>query len=484
MSVTTTADVDLDGLPDPLPREIAAELALSAARRASADLVAAWRASPRVPGTELSRARLVVARSRIRTVPTTVPVRQGRDLARLADTREGQVRTGLRLLASATGWQARGTALVRRGRLKRRLSAADRAAVLDGHQATPEQLAMIDDLGVGAPTVLLFNEQVFAVVAAELDSQLREVARLRLTAELSVFAAHERHRHTDQTNLSDAIVQAGEARTSLHRELGLLYRRLRSANVSDQQVAQFAELVALHARQAARDLAPVAVGLHKWARIGRTSLRYRDDVATASITLASAIRTALLAYTASIQLAAIFGASLDGSTEPWRRAARALPKGPPRVLDSAPGVGLSRVRGIVESIDDVQVNATKRIAILRIRRGPRSATTVVLPYFNPRYVGVRAGTMVDLRVSRSADVLAEFTNSNTATALAGLRQRFGTTAGGVVDRRNLSEEATSTWLAWVVRECRSSYDALPDSVNGSWSLGGWFALSVASGSLY
>ena len=109
---------------------------------------------------------------------------------------------------------------------------------------------------------------------------------------------------------------------------------------------------------------------------------------------------------------------------------------------------------------------------------------MVLPYFNPRYVGVRAGTMVDLRVSRSADVLAEFTNSTTATALTGLRQRFGTAAGGVVDRRNLSEEATSTWLAWVVRECRSSYDALPDSINGSWSLGGWFALSVASGSLY
>jgi len=484
MSVTTTTDLDLDGLPDPVPRETVAELALAAAQRASADLVAAWRATSGLPGTELSRARLVVARSRIRMVPTTVAVRQGRDLARLADTREAQVRTGLRLLASATAWQKRGRALARRGKLRRTLTASERAAVLDGHQATPEQLAMIDELGVGAPTVLYLNDEVFALVEAQLQAQLDVVARLRLTAELSVFAAHERHRHTDKTSLSDAVAAASGARTTLHRELRLLYRRLRATNASDQQVAQLAEVLALNARGAARDLAPIAVGLHQWPRTGRTSLRYRDDVAAASIAVASAIRTALLAYAVSIRVAAVFGAGLDGSTQRWRTAARELPKGSPSVLDFAPGAGLTRVRGITESIDDVQVNATKRIAILRIRRGPSSATTVVLPYFNPRYVGVRAGTMVDLRVSRSADVLAEFTNANTTTAIAALRQRFGTAAGGIVDRRDLADEASSSWLAWLVRECRPTYDALPDSINGSWSLGGWFALSVASGSLY
>lgn len=484
MSVTTTTDLVLEALPDPLSRETAAELALRAAERASADLLAAWRATPGVPGTELSRARVVASRSRIRTVPTTVPVRQGRDLARLADTREAQVRTGLQLLASATRWQQRGRALVRRGSIRRTLTASDRAALLAGHQMTPEQLARLDKLGVGAPTVLFLNDKVFSRVAAQLDTQLHEVARLRLTAELSVFTAHERHRHTDQTALSDVVAQAGRERAHLHRDLGALHRKLRSAGANDQQVAQQAELVALNARRVARDLAPVAVGLHQWARTGRASLRYREDVAAASILVASTIRTALLAYTAAIHAAAIFGAGLDGTTERWRTAARDLPKGAPGVLDSRPGPGLTRVRGIVESIDDVQVNATKRVAILRVRRGARSATTVVLPYFNPRYVGIRTGTVVDLRANRSTDVLAEYTNTNTATAIAALRQRFGTAAGAVVDRRNLADEATATWLAWLVRECRPSYDALPSSINGSWSLGGWFALSLASGSLY
>ena len=484
MSVTTTTGLDLDGLPDALPRETVAELALNAAQRASADLLAAWRSTPGVPGTELSRARLVVARSRIRTVPTTVPVRQGRDLARVADSREAQVRTGLRLLASATEWQQRGRALARRGKLRRTLTPSERTAVLAGHQPTPEQLAAIDKLGVGAPTVLYLNDEVFSRVADQLQAQLAEVARLRLTAELSVFSAHERQRHTEETNLADAAATATRARATLLRDLGLLHRRLRSANAGDHQVAQLAEVLAVNARQAARELAPLAVGLQQWCRTGRTSLRYRQDVARASITVASAMRTALLAYTAGIHVAALFGAGLDVSTERWRKAARDLPKGAPGRLDSAPAAGLTRVRGITESIDDLQVNATKRVAVLRVRRGPSSARTVVLPYFNPRYVGIRAGTVVDLRATRSADVLAEFTNTNTATAIAAMHQRFGTKAGAVVDRRNLADEAAATWLMWLVRECRSSYDALPDSLNGSWSLGAWFALSVASGTLY
>ena len=87
---------------------------------------------------------------------------------------------------------------------------------------------------------MLLNDKVRSLVAAQLDAQLHEVARLRLTAGLSVFAAHERHRYADQTNLSDAIAQARQAQTKLHRDLGLLFRRLRAANAHDQQIAQLA----------------------------------------------------------------------------------------------------------------------------------------------------------------------------------------------------------------------------------------------------
>jgi hypothetical protein len=423
-------------MPD-VNREEAAGLALEAARRAAADISAAWRISPGQPGVELDRARLLIARSRNGSVHASAPVQLARRLAGVAHKHEAAVRSGLQLLASAQGSQDDCRRLVRQHDIGAALTKQDRQGLLAGRRPTKAQREFLNELGVAAPAVLKLNDEYLRLVRSQLVGQLQEVVRLQLTAGLSVFASLERTRLTERTSLDDIEATGTQSGRSLNAGSRNVYRLLRQTSASDTEVATECELLMLKGKQAASRLAPLAVGLHRWATRGE-GLRYRRDHAATSLAVASALRGALLAYAAGLYLTAIFRARLATLTDPWRVAARSGPQGRLSMLDGvrpnlmgAPERTSLRVRGMVESVDNLQVARNKRVAILRVRRGSTTASTIVLPFFNPSYVGIQTGTIVDVWVFSSDDVFAEFTNRNTARSLATLTERFGGWSGGV-----------------------------------------------------
>ncbi|MFV0634199.1 hypothetical protein [Demequina sp.] len=469
-------------MPDAPDTATAVALACEAIADAASATVAAMRAAPSVPTATPIRARVVAARSRLRTVTPDTVLDAGADYDREATARLRQCRTALRLLASARADQARAQHYLDSGRLDRKLPAAQRRALLEGHSPSPDDLALINKLALGpvgpARTTAALIDHAQSVV----DAGITEATRLRVVGLATTLTARGRQRLTGEVAIADVAARALEARTETADALAGLRRSLQSTRTSEYDVAALAAAQDVRARAWVAALGRDAVGVQAWTGRGATQVHYRPDVSATAVAIGQSLRGALLTVAASSMLAAHFAGGSSPFTERWRSAARDVPRGRAGALDAAPATGLSRLRGLVVGIEDLQVNQSKRVSILRVQT-PTSQRTLVLPHFNPRYVGLRVGTSIDLRAVRSPDVLAEFTNNNTRTRLQVLEAAWGGPGGYLVDRRDLASEAEDSWLVWLVREVRPAFDALPSSINGSWSLGLWASLAVSASTL-
>lgn len=467
-----------------LSNEEAARLTLRWARMAAADLDAAWRLTPPPPMRVLNQSRVAAAQSRARAIPVARVHSAAADLADAADAHERAVGSALRSLGSALRNQARATELAQQHRLQSQPTAAQREKLLEGRRPTQAQLAALEKSGVGPRAVLKHNDVLARGVLARLQVEVDHAVRSSVTADVLQGAARQRGRASQTITLADVAASTSEHAADASSALRHLHAALKSSRTTDDEVAATAELVDAQATAALAALAPLAIGLDRWIRgAPGSSLRYRPDVASAALNVASAYRGSLLVAASARLLRLVSESGVDDLVRPWRIAARELPPGSLRQLDGSDAPASSRVRGVVASIESVQVGPTKRIAVVRTRRGPSSGDTMVLPYFNPIYVGLVVGSVVEMRLEMRDDVFAEFTNASTRARLGAIADRAGTTKGGVFQRRDVDAFAENSFVGWMTKNARPAYDALPDSIDGRWSLGRWFALAVATDTL-
>ena len=344
---------------------------------------------------------------------------------------------------------------------------------------------MLERYGASVPGLVGLVEESLRRIRAHAQACVDQVVRLSVAAEVSSLAGRQRASRTERSRLSELADVAKAAREQQQGRHVQLHEALRAAPRTDADIAQQALVVAQESRAEAQALAPLVVGLDGWAARRNGQLRYRSDVADVALSLSSTLRGAILDYAAAQQVSLVFHAGVPSLVQPWREAAAALPLGELTQLDGSAdaGSGATPITGVVESTTSLRVNADKAATFLRVRSGENVATTVVVPFFNPLYVALAVGVLVRLRIAQSDDVLSEYVNRNTTRRIAALADEWGTRAGGILVRRRLETEAQDSWTLWLAQATRPSFDALPDSLDGVWTWGRWFALSVATGTL-
>lgn len=473
-----------------MPPPVVADASLRALRavtQAASDAESAWQLMPRRSDAAIAKARVQLGRYRAHAAPSRAATQMCAELRDQASDAQARLGSALRLLSSAEQRLAEARAISRKARLPRQVTPQQLSDLAASGPLAPEVKQFLDDYGVGPPAVAALVDESLRRLAARAQTALQDVVRLTVTAEVSGLASRQRAARTEKTALSDIVEAAKSSAVEEQERHEQLHGALKDSSVSDRDIADEALLIADESLQTAQNLAPFVVGLDQWAARSGGRLRFRGDIAKTALSLTSTLRAALLDFAAATSIALAFASGSAALTRIWRKAAEGRPLGGLSDLDGTTdtvgGTATAWVTGVVSSLIPVQVNADKAITILRLERGADAATTAVLPYFAPLYVGLTVGTIARLRLATSDDVLAEFTNANTSTQLASLSTEWGTKAGGLVQRRDLAAESTTSWTMWLARQVRPSFDALPNSIDGTWTWGRWFALSIATGSL-
>lgn len=473
----------------PMGRTDAEVVALRAATQAISDLSLAWRLMPERSDADIARARVEVGRFRAHAAPARTADRVSAGLRDRAADDQDEAGSALRLLASAERELDEARSISRQFRLRRSLTPEQLAAITAARPLPEGARNLLERYGASVPGLVALAEESLRRVQERARAGVHDVVRLSVAAEVSSLAGRQRASRTERSRLSDLIgvaKTAGERQRSRHARL---HEVVGDAARADADVAQQSLLVAEESRAQAQALAPLVVGLDGWVARGNGRLRYRPDVAEVALSLSSTLRGAILDFAAAQQVSLIFGGGAASLVQPWREAATALPLGELTQLDASTGAGSGAARvtgevaGVVESMTSLRVNAEKAATFLRVRSGADAATTVVVPFFKPLYVGLAVGVVVRLRLAESDDVLTEYVNRNTTRRIAALVDEWGTRAGGILVRRRLESEAQASWTLWLAQNVRPSFDALPDSLDGVWTWGRWFALSVATGTL-
>jgi hypothetical protein len=463
--------------------------ALRAAGQAISDLSSASQLLPGRTDASLARARLEMGRFRAHAAPAKTAGRVAAELRDQASDSAEQAVSALRLLASAEAELGEARSISRQFRLRRSLTPEQLAAVTAVRPLPLTAREMLESYGASVPGLVALTEESLRRVQGDALDRVHQVSGLSVAAEVSALAGLQRAVRTQRSRLSELVDLAKTAEEAQGARHIQLHEVLRDKARTNADLAQQVLMIAQDSRSEARTLAPLVVGLDTWMARPNGQLRYRPDVAQVALSLSSALRAALLDFAAAQQASLIFRGGAPSLAQPWRDAAAALPPGELIQLDGSAGAGsgaapvTGEVLGVVESMTSLQVNREKAATFLRIRSGENSVTTVVVPFFNPLYVALAVGVVARLRVAESDDVLAEYTNRNTAKRIEALAGEWGTRAGAILARRRLDAEALESWTMWLAQAVRPGFDALPDSLDGQWTWGRWFALSIATGTL-
>ena len=259
---------------------------------------------------------------------------------------------------------------------------------------------------------------------------------------------------------------------------------LRTLSRPNSDPEPIAVAMAAECKEAWLALAPYARALDNWAQVKPTVRVFDAAHVALSLRTATVAREAVSGY-AMGRLCSLTFADLgsDPSQSTWREIA-ALPQ-----ADGLSELSLSRVRfagnvptstadgdvirvtGAVAAVRRLQVNEGKQVYALVLAGPAEKLSVAVLPYFNPQPLGVIPGCVLQLSGTLRDDAMGEFTNRNTAKAVAALYETVhGNRRGIVISRFALNERADRDRDAAVVRLVRPTYDFAPSAIAAIWSL--------------
>jgi len=243
---------------------------------------------------------------------------------------------------------------------------------------------------------------------------------------------------------------------------------------------------------------PYARALDNWASTATDTRRLNGNHIELSLKTAEGGRAALQAYALGRLCSLTF---IERGSDPaeiaWLKLA-ALPSGGaiPEVTlarsryagtwpsPTVDGVTL-RVKGVIAGTAAIQVNENKRIHALVLIRPGGTRSLAILPFFSPKPLGILPGTIVELVGTVHTDVMSEYSNRNTAKAIAALYGQVNQDKRGIIIQRfQLSEHAERDRSAAIAQRLRPIYDVAPSSVAGIWSLQPGLASVITSKSWF